>query len=152
MNQYIPYFLATTFTVSLYLYYILQNQKAKSNTSKSNLVDIGFGFIPNNYPILTIYISGNYFKNKRNPLPLSHPEGITEDSYFLASFDNSWTDYIGAVPNDKMLEIKKELIRGTSDELLQKFSSFTSHDVDKKYYEDRIKFAETYITNTQNEL
>ena len=143
MNQYITYFIGTFVVISLY--YILQNHKPKSNSNKSNSVDMGFGFIASNYPILTIYISGNYFKNKPNPLPVSPPDGMSEDSYFIASFDNNFTDYIGAVPNDKMEEIKKELVQGTADELLNTFSSTSAPDVDKKYYEDRIEFAKQQL-------
>lgn len=136
MNQYITYFIGSVVAISLY--YILQNRKTKFNS-----VDVGFGFIPNNYPILTIYISGNYFTNKKNPL--SNPDGIPEDSYFLVSIDNKFSDYIGAVPSEKIQEIKKLLVHGTADELLNSFSLTSAPDVDKKYYEDRIEFAKQQL-------
>lgn len=144
MNYNILYFIGTVVTLSLY--YVLQDYKKKSTKLiGSDTVDMGFGFISNVYPILTIYTSGNYFKNKPNPLPLTNPDGIPEDHYFVASFDNNFTDYLGAIPSEKMLEIKKLLVNGTADELLKTFSSTSAPDVNKKYYEDRIEFAKQQL-------
>lgn len=73
-------------------------QTHKWNGHKHDLKTHGAFFtLVEDYPAITIFSHKSGLRGK-NPLPLSSPEGIYEDYYFLAVFDREGKDYLGQVP------------------------------------------------------
>jgi hypothetical protein len=145
-------FIGIGLSISMYGYLLfLNNKKVKLEEiiEEVNLEEViieqdkeyGFGYILNEYPILTIYIKGHILnKKKNNLLQTSYPNGFPDDSYIIISFDEKFTDYIGVVKFNEFKEIKNLLVDSTSEELKS-----TEFKLKKDYFDIRNQFAEAQL-------
>jgi hypothetical protein len=147
-NRYI--YLSIGILCSAYVFFKYVNNKLKGKEEKiDNIDNIGFGFIADTYPILTIYINKKYI-NKNNinnliqnlDLIKKIPQDMPDNSYLIISYDEKFKEYIGVITFDEFKEIKNIFIEGTSEELLLKIPNAK---VNIDYYKTRIFYASSQI-------
>ncbi len=145
-NRYI--YLSIGFFSFAYIFFKYINNKRKIY-KEEKIEDIGFGFIPDTYPILTIYINKkNINKNNINKLMENpdifkkFPKDMPEDSYYIISYDEKFKEYTGVITLDEFKEMKHIFIKGTPKELLLKIPNAK---VNIEYYKIRIFYGESQL-------
>ncbi len=149
-NKYIYLSIGIFCSTFIFVKYVINKKEFKDR--KEKIVgdeDMGFGFIADNYPVLTIFINKkNINKNNINKLIQNpnifkqFPKDMPEGSYFIISYDEKFKEYTGVITFDEFKEIKHIFIQGTPEELLLKIPNAK---VNIEYYKTRIFYAESQL-------
>ncbi len=141
-------YLSIGIVCSAYIFFKYINKK--QNDKKAEIIEEqGFGFISDNYPILTIYINEKKLNKTKNNNLIQNldlikkiPKDMPDDAYFIISYDEKFKEYTGVITLDEFKEMKYIFIKGTPEELLLKIQNAK---VNIDYYKTRIFYGDSQL-------